>query len=218
MTERADRPGLVLNTTDDLEYVDFAKNGGDVVVVAQDADDGSVLMVARADREALSKTIETGTMWYRSRSRGLWHKGATSGNWQRVVALRLDCDGDTVLAQVRPAGPACHTGEVSCFGAYAPDTMARLDSVIASRVTGGTAATGYTASLLRDRNLRLKKIGEEAAEFTVACGDAEGEQATAEAADLLYHVAVALHAAGGSLRAVRRTLAGREREGPATRA
>jgi phosphoribosyl-ATP pyrophosphohydrolase/phosphoribosyl-AMP cyclohydrolase len=211
MTERTERPGATLTAAEDLDLVDFAKGGGDVVVVTQDADDGTVLMVARADREALLKTIETGTMWYRSRSRGLWHKGATSGNVQRVVALRLDCDGDTVLAQVRPDGPACHTGETSCFGTYAPDSLARLDAVIEQRAAHTHAATGYTARLLGDRNLRLKKIGEEAAEFTVACGDSDVGQATEEAADLLYHAAVALRATGSSLRAVRKSLAKRER-------
>src|SRR5918911_5083465 len=100
----------------DLESLDFTKGGGVVTVVAQDARTGAVLMVAHADREALARTIETGEMHYRSRSRGLWRKGATSGNTQHVVSLTADCDGDAVLARVRPAGPACHTGAVSCFG------------------------------------------------------------------------------------------------------
>ena len=211
MTERTERPGAMLTAAEDLDLVDFSKSDGVVVVVTQDADDGTVLMVARADREALCKTIETGTMWYRSRSRGLWHKGETSGNVQRVVALRLDCDGDTVLAQVRPDGPACHTGETSCFGSYASDSMGRLDAVIAQRAAQGSSADGYTVKLLADRNLRLKKIGEEAAEFTVACSDGDADQATEEAADLVYHTAVALRAAGSSLRSVRRALAKRER-------
>src|SRR5829696_10392508 len=90
-----------------------------VTVVTQDARTGAVLMVAHADREALEHTIATGEMHYRSRTRGLWHKGATSGNTQRVVSLSADCDGDAVLARVVPAGPACHTGTVSCFGAGA---------------------------------------------------------------------------------------------------
>jgi phosphoribosyl-ATP pyrophosphohydrolase/phosphoribosyl-AMP cyclohydrolase len=149
-------------------------------------------------------------MWYRSRSRGLWNKGATSGNQQRVIELRLDCDGDTVLALVRPTGPACHTGQVSCFGAYPPDILARLDAVIVRRAASGMPDRSYTAKLLGDRNLRLKKIGEEATEFAVACGDGDPARATEEAADLLYHAAVALHAAGGTLHAVRRALVARE--------
>ncbi len=99
----------------DLDSLDFTKGGGLVTVVAQDARSGAVLMVAHADREALERTLATGEMHYRSRTRGLWHKGATSGNTQRVVSARLDCDHDTVLLTVEPAGPACHTGAVSCF-------------------------------------------------------------------------------------------------------
>src|SRR6188474_84389 len=100
----------------DLSQLDFEKGGGVVMVVAQDARTGAVLMVAQADREALEHTLATGEMHYRSRTRGLWHKGATSGNVQRVVSLTPDCDSDAVLARVEPAGPACHTGAVSCFG------------------------------------------------------------------------------------------------------
>jgi phosphoribosyl-ATP pyrophosphohydrolase/phosphoribosyl-AMP cyclohydrolase len=202
--------GAVIAAVTDVDQIDFSKRNGVVVVVAQDADDGRVLMVAEADREALVKSIETKEMWYRSRTRGSWHKGATSGNVQRLVELRLDCDGDSVLALVRPAGPACHTGEVSCFGAYHQDHVARLDGIIESRRASG--ATGsYTAKLLGDRNTRLKKIGEEAGEFILACADADGARATDEAADLLYHAAVALAATGSSLTRARRVLATRVR-------
>jgi len=210
MSARVDRPGLVVRFIDDLEHVRFSSKDGTVTVVAQDADDGRVLMVAYADREALTKVLETGEMWYNSRSRGLWHKGGTSGNVQRVIELRLDCDGDAVLALVRPAGPSCHTGEISCFGAYAPDVIARLDAVIAHRAAGGDTDTSYTARLLADRNLRLKKIGEEADELTVACADGDAGRAVDEAADLIYHTAVALHGAGTMLGTVRRVLAVRE--------
>src|SRR5215207_7742083 len=99
----------------DLDGLDFAKGDGFVTVVAQDARSGAVLMVARADREALERTMATREMHYHSRARGLWRKGATSGNVQHVVSLTPDCDGDVVLARVIPAGPACHTGRVSCF-------------------------------------------------------------------------------------------------------
>ena len=107
----------------DLDRLDFTKGNGLVTVVAQDAVTGAVLMVAHADREALARTLETGEMHYRSRSRGLWHKGATSGNVQRVVSLAADCDGDAVLARVTPAGPACHTGERSCFYRLGEDEL-----------------------------------------------------------------------------------------------
>jgi phosphoribosyl-ATP pyrophosphohydrolase/phosphoribosyl-AMP cyclohydrolase len=209
--KNAAAPGHVLRTVEDIEYVDFSRRSGVVIVVAQDADDGRVLMVAEADRDAVLKTIETGEMWYKSRSRGSWHKGATSGNIQRVVELRIDCDGDTVLASVRPAGPACHSGEVSCFGAYAPDAIARLDAVIEDRAISGTPDRSYTAKLLNDRNLRMKKIGEEATELAIACADGIPERAMEEAADLLYHAAVALRGTGTSLNAARRFLATRQR-------
>ena len=112
----------------DLDALDFAKGQGLVTVVAQDARTGVVLMVAHADREALERTLATGEMHYRSRSRGLWHKGATSGNVQRVVSLAADCDRDTVLARVIPAGPACHTGARSCFyRTLEGDDLRRID-------------------------------------------------------------------------------------------
>jgi phosphoribosyl-ATP pyrophosphohydrolase/phosphoribosyl-AMP cyclohydrolase len=191
-----------MTTTLDLDKVAFDAGTGTVVVVAQDVTTGRVLMVAHADREALARTIETGEMHYRSRSRGLWRKGETSGNVQKVVSLALDCDGDTVLARVVPAGPACHTGEVSCFpDSSQPSAWALLAETIRAR-RNQPDATGYTRTLLDDRNLRLKKIGEEAAELVTACADAESGRAAEEAADLVYHVAVALEAAGTSLDAV----------------
>jgi phosphoribosyl-ATP pyrophosphohydrolase/phosphoribosyl-AMP cyclohydrolase len=228
----------------DLEALNFQKGNGLVTVVAQDARTGAVLMVAHADREALERTLATGEMHYRSRTRGLWHKGATSGNVQRVVSLSADCDADAVLARVEPAGPACHTGTVSCFGdgALAADELGGLDATIAQRaaerdaISGagspprqqhgagagaaphhshapGAAATparpSYTQRLLADRNLRLKKIGEEAAELVTACADGDRERATEEGADVVYHTLVALRAVGVGLDDVRRVLASR---------
>jgi len=177
----------------DLDALDFAKSGGRVTVVTQDADTGVVLMIAHADRTALEHTMRTGEMHYTSRTRGLWHKGATSGNRQRVVSLAADCDGDAVLARVRPLGPSCHTGQTSCFGetALAPDALAVLDRTITERVLDLSApAGGYTRRLLQDRNLRLKKIGEEAAEFITACTDGDAGRVAAESADLVYHALV----------------------------
>jgi phosphoribosyl-AMP cyclohydrolase / phosphoribosyl-ATP pyrophosphohydrolase len=198
----------------DLDTIDFAKGDGMVSVVAQDATTGDVLMVAFADREALDASVRTGEMHYRSRTRGLWHKGATSGNVQRLVSLTLDCDADAVLARVAPAGPACHTGAVTCFTApgIAPppsDAFAALDATIAERATSSVTAASYTQKLLDDRNLRLKKIGEEAAEFVLACADEDPERACSEAADLLYHTMVSLQALGIRLSDVREELARR---------
>jgi phosphoribosyl-ATP pyrophosphohydrolase/phosphoribosyl-AMP cyclohydrolase len=206
-----------MTVTLELDSLKFDKDSRTVVIVAQDAATGVVLMVANADREALELTVETGEMHYRSRTRGLWRKGATSGNVQRVVSLTRDCDGDTVLARVVSAGPACHTGALSCFddGSAAPNAWSALAATISARSTAlrsesaADAEPGsrdrspsYTRKLLLDRNLRLKKIGEESAELIAACADGDSSRATEEAADLVYHVAVALEAIGTSLDAV----------------
>ncbi len=211
----------------DLSALDYGKNGGLITVVTQDAATGTVLMVAHADRDAVERTLASGEMHYFSRRRGPWHKGATSGNTQRVVSLACDCDGDVLLARVVPNGPACHTGSVSCFvGPDAVgDALSALDATIAGRAQGAevdnshsghaprarTAAPGqsYTVQLLEDRNLRLKKLGEEAAELIAACADGDLPRATEEVADLLYHALVALRAAGGSLSDVQHVLARR---------
>ena len=229
----------------DLEVIDFAKGGGLVPVVCQDHLSGAVLTVAYANREALDRTRETGEMHYWSRTRGLWRKGETSGNTQRVIELRYDCDADAILAQVEAILPACHTGSDSCFA----DTLGpvagildRIDSVIAARQNQTDAAgiespharaptvgdnaestsprhpgsadrtaspPSYTRRLLDDRNLRLKKLGEEAAELVAACADGDTVRACEEAADLIYHTLVAVRAAGGTLRDVERVLADR---------
>jgi phosphoribosyl-ATP pyrophosphohydrolase/phosphoribosyl-AMP cyclohydrolase len=177
-------------------------------------------MVAHADREALERTLATGEMHYRSRTRGLWRKGETSGNVQRVVDLSADCDRDAVLARIAPAGPACHTGAISCFGErpLAADALAALDTVIAARAAEEVASTrgeearpSYTRRLLTDRNLRMKKIGEEAAELVTACADQDRGRAVAEATDLVYHTLVALRALGAGLADVGTELARRAR-------
>jgi phosphoribosyl-AMP cyclohydrolase / phosphoribosyl-ATP pyrophosphohydrolase len=191
----------------DFSSLNFSKGNGLVTVVAQDAVTGRVLMVAHADREALEKTLETGEMHYASRTRGLWHKGSTSGNVQGVVSLTADCDGDAVLARVKPAGPACHLGTTSCFGDAGSDSLADLSTIIALRAAESPKdSSSYTVRLLHDRNLRLKKVAEEAGELVVACADGDSARAVEEAADLLYHVLVALHVVGGSREAVLETL------------
>lgn len=216
MTETAgaraplDMPGF------SIDALDFEKGNGLVTVVTQDAQTGLVLMVAHADREALERTLATGEMHYRSRSRGLWHKGATSGNTQRLVSLRADCDGDAVLARVTPTGPACHTGTQSCFGdtALVADAFSALDATLARRQSEAVDASerpSYTRRLLADRNLRLKKIGEEAAEVVLACADDDRKRATEEGVDLIYHTLVALRALGISLDDLRREVSARTR-------
>jgi phosphoribosyl-ATP pyrophosphohydrolase/phosphoribosyl-AMP cyclohydrolase len=198
-----------LSCAGDLARLDFAKSGGTVTVVAQDAATGRVLMVAAADRDALERTLSTGEMHFLSRRRGPWRKGETSGDVLRVVRLLADCDGDAVLALVHPAnGIACHTGSASCFGDAPVSTLATLDATIAARATVASE-TSYTSRLLGDRNLRLKKLGEECAELVVACADSGSERVAAEAADVLYHVLVAARSVGVGLGDIERVLAER---------
>ena len=193
---------------------------GLVPVVAQDAGTGEVLMLAYASREAVEKTLETGEAHYYSRSRGeLWRKGATSGNTQKVVDVRLDCDGDALLYRVDPAGPACHTGERSCFftslasrGGDVPDlgrTLGRLAGTIAGRHREMPEGS-YTAKLLeRGTGYIAQKVGEEAVEVVVAA--LEGERLAEESADLLYHLLVLLEGQGVGAEEVARILDERHR-------
>jgi phosphoribosyl-ATP pyrophosphohydrolase/phosphoribosyl-AMP cyclohydrolase len=169
---------------------------GLVPVVVQDAASGDVLMVAYANREALERTAQTGLAHFWSRSRGaLWRKGETSGHQMRVREVRADCDRDALLMVVDPAGPACHTGALTCFGDETP-TLAgmpeELGRVIASRGSAAPAGS-YTAKLLaKGPDHVLKKIGEEATEVVLAAKSESDERLAEEAADLLYHLMVAM--------------------------
>ncbi len=169
---------------------------GLVPVVVQDAASGDVLMVAYANREALERTARTGLAHFWSRSRGaLWRKGETSGHEMRVREVRADCDRDALLMVVDPAGPACHTGARTCFGDETP-TLAgmpeELGRVIAARASAAPAAS-YTAKLLaKGPDHVLKKIGEEATEVVLAAKSESDERLAEEAADLLYHLMVAM--------------------------
>jgi len=192
---------------------------GLVPVVAQDAATGDVLTLAYANREAVEKTLASGEAHYYSRSRAeLWRKGATSGNTQRVVEVRVDCDGDALLYRVEPRGPACHTGEQSCFytklegeGIGISDGEAgfgvmveRLAETIAQRHREMPEGS-YTAALIQRGPERLaQKVGEEAVEVVVAAlGD---ERLAEEAADLVYHLLVLLEERGVGLEDVARVL------------
>jgi phosphoribosyl-ATP pyrophosphohydrolase/phosphoribosyl-AMP cyclohydrolase len=201
----------------DLDSLRFWENGL-LPVVAQNAQTGAVLMVAFANREALAKALETGQMHYWSRSRQeLWHKGATSGNYQDLLSLHMDCDGDTLLARVRQIGPACHTGESTCFGSLptqgdaegqkqedlgsgAPceETLPNLWEILRSRANQRPQGS-YTVRLLEDENLRLKKLGEETAELLLALAREDSGRIRGEAADLVYHLLVALLASNVTL-------------------
>jgi len=194
----------------DLDGLSFWENGL-LPVVAQEVETGQVLMVAFANREALEKTLESGQMHYWSRSRReLWRKGATSGNVQSLVSLHADCDSDTLLARVRQVGPACHTGEATCFGdldANRPDTPHLPDGQPSELPSENILPSlwqtlldrdrlrpesSYTVRLLNDENLRLKKLGEETAELLLALARKDVQRIPPEAADLVYHLLVAL--------------------------
>jgi phosphoribosyl-ATP pyrophosphohydrolase/phosphoribosyl-AMP cyclohydrolase len=163
-------------------------------VIVQDADDGTVLMLAWANAEALDATERTGEahFWSRSRER-LWRKGEASGNVMHVAGLATDCDGDALLYQVRPTGPACHEGTRTCFGeAGAPGILPELAALIGGR-RGADPASSYTASLLSAGPRRpAEKVVEEAGETAGAALAGSDDELAGEAADLLYHLLVLL--------------------------
>jgi len=171
---------------------------GLVPCVVQDWNSGEVLMLAYMNERALQRTQDTGQLhlWSRSREEQ-WHKGATSGNTQTVRALRLDCDGDTVLALVEPAGPACHTGDRTCFhrGQMRPaapsETLPALERTLAQRERERPAGS-YTVELLEDPARIGEKVMEEAEEVARAAREESDERVAEEAADVLYHLTVLL--------------------------
>jgi phosphoribosyl-ATP pyrophosphohydrolase/phosphoribosyl-AMP cyclohydrolase len=198
---------------------------GLIPAVAQDWLDGAVLMVAWMNAEALQRTLASGEVHYWSRSRQeLWHKGATSGHTQSLRGLRYDCDADVLLLTVEQTGDvACHTGARSCFYDEGPspsgggpdaapppaDVCTELMRVIEGRRDRPEPGS-YTNKLLEGGDNRiLKKIGEESAEFVMACKDADPEGIAGEAADLLFHLQVALALHGVSWRRVQEVLARR---------
>ena len=172
--------------------------------------------MAYMNEEALSRTRETGETWFWSRSRQeLWHKGETSGNVQRVRELRWDCDADTLLALVEPAGPACHTGERTCFfqnrEANAPhEALPALERVIDDRRANPSEGS-WTAKLLADPPLIGEKVQEEAEEVARAAREESDERVAEEAADVLYHLTVLLASRDLSLRDAYEVLNARRR-------
>jgi phosphoribosyl-AMP cyclohydrolase / phosphoribosyl-ATP pyrophosphohydrolase len=200
---------------DDAEVV-FDERGL-VPCVVQDWRTGEVLTLAYMNAEALARTRETGETHFFSRSRqALWHKGATSGNTQAVKAIRYDCDGDALVVLVDPAGPACHTGERSCFhrGELEPGApfavLPALEETIAQRASAMPNGS-YTASLLREPGRAGGKVQEEAEEVARAAREESDERVAEEAADLIYHLAVLLRGRDLTLADAERVLDGRRR-------
>ena len=190
---------------------------GLVPCIVQAWDTGEVLTLAYMNADALARTRETGEMHFWSRSRQeLWHKGETSGNTQRLKALRLDCDGDALLALVEPAGPACHTGERTCFhrGELTPkaphESLPELERTIARRKRDQPDGS-YTAGLLADPPQIGEKVQEEAEEVARAAREESDERLANEAADVLYHLLVLLSSRDLSLADAERVLDGRRR-------
>ena len=204
---------------------------GLVPAVVQDAQSKEVLMLAYMNEESLKLSLESGTTWFWSRSRGeLWNKGATSGHTQRIVSMAYDCDGDTLLVRVEQAGPACHTGRYSCF--YNPieigggaveagaaeaeeskrsrfEALADLERVIAERYA--ERPEGSYTSYLFDKGLDkiLKKIGEESAEVIIAAKNSDNDELRSEASDLIFHLMVLLRERGLPIDAIMGELKGR---------
>jgi phosphoribosyl-ATP pyrophosphohydrolase/phosphoribosyl-AMP cyclohydrolase len=190
---------------------------GLVPVVVQHWRTGEVLTLAYANDEAVARTRETGELHLWSRSRGeLWHKGATSGNVQHVRALRLDCDGDALLALVEPVGPACHTGARTCFhnGELQPpapyEALPALERTLADRALQRPEGS-YTVELLDDPPKIGAKVQEEAEEVARAAREERDDRVDEEAADVLYHLTVLLHSRGRALHDAQEVLNGRRR-------
>jgi phosphoribosyl-ATP pyrophosphohydrolase/phosphoribosyl-AMP cyclohydrolase len=188
---------------------------GLVPCVVQDWSTGEVLMLAYMNEQALKRTRDSGELHLWSRSRAeQWHKGATSGNVQTVRALRLDCDGDTLLALVEPAGPACHTGERTCFHrgeleSGAPHaTLPALERTLLERSQERPEGS-YTVELLENPAHIGEKVMEEAEEVARAAREESDERVDEEAADVLYHLLVLLRSRGRSLTDAERVLDGR---------
>jgi phosphoribosyl-ATP pyrophosphohydrolase/phosphoribosyl-AMP cyclohydrolase len=202
----------------DASKVDFDKGGGLVCAIAQDALTLQVLMVAWMDRAALEETLASGEATFFSRSRQQrWRKGETSGNSLKVEAITADCDGDTLLLSVTPAGLACHLGTTSCFGDAAAPGIGRLGALqrtIALRADAPPDAS-WTAKLIAKGPKRIaQKVGEEGVETALAGAVGNAAELCEESADLLYHLGVLLHARGLSFNDVMAVLARRAEKAP----
>lgn len=195
------------------DKLDFEKGGGLIPAIVQDAKTLQVLTLAYMNREALDETIASGEATFFSRSRNArWRKGETSGNRLKVLSLTADCDGDALVVSVEPMGPACHLGTTSCFGeADAPGIgrLGALERTLIARASA-TPAESYTARLIAEGPKRAaQKVGEEGVETALAGAAGDAAELCSEAADLLYHLGVLLHARGLGFDAVMAVLAER---------
>jgi phosphoribosyl-ATP pyrophosphohydrolase/phosphoribosyl-AMP cyclohydrolase len=206
---------MKITTNDIVKTAKFDTNGL-IAAVVQDATTREVLTVAYMNEEALRLTLDKGETYFWSRSRKtLWHKGETSGNFQKVRAVSLDCDNDAVLVEVEPQGPACHTGAYSCFGVEARfgGTLQQLYALVEERRKKRPAGS-YTTKLFEDGIDKIvKKLGEEAVETVIAAKNDSSERIVEETSDLLYHLMVTLVAKGVTLEEIKTELVKRHRSG-----
>ncbi|MEZ5959018.1 MAG: bifunctional phosphoribosyl-AMP cyclohydrolase/phosphoribosyl-ATP diphosphatase HisIE [Hyphomonadaceae bacterium] len=197
----------------DVANVDFAKGDGLVCAVAQDALTLQVLIVAWMNRAALEETLSSGEATFFSRSRQeRWRKGETSGNRLRVCSITMDCDGDALLLKVEPIGPACHLGNTSCFGAETAPGVGRLGALertIAARAVLPPDESRTARLLARGVKRIAQKVGEEGVEAALAGAAGDPAELCDESADLLYYLAVLLHARGLGFDDVMQVLAAR---------
>ncbi len=178
---------------DEPETLDWDKGGGLLPVVVQHALSGDILMLAYANRAALQRTLQEGQAVFFSRSRNsLWLKGETSGNTLVMQSVTADCDGDSLLYRVIPAGPACHLGTKSCFAAPVGGVLSELDAVIERRMREQPAGSYVAGLAAQDITRVAQKLGEEAVETVVAATAQGDEQLLAESADLLFHLMLVL--------------------------
>jgi phosphoribosyl-ATP pyrophosphohydrolase/phosphoribosyl-AMP cyclohydrolase len=199
-----------------LENIDWDKGAGLIPAIIQHARSGQVLMLGYMNREALQATLERGRVVFFSRSRQrLWEKGETSGHTLALQAIRVDCDHDTLLVSVIPAGAVCHTGTDTCFGDEAQSQAAQLaflpelEAVIAKRIEGGSDES-YTCRLVARGVRRVaQKVGEEGLEVALAGAGEDDAHLLAESADLLFHLMILLKTRGLSLASVSDELAAR---------
>ncbi|GIP48932.1 bifunctional phosphoribosyl-AMP cyclohydrolase/phosphoribosyl-ATP diphosphatase HisIE [Paenibacillus sp. DXFW5] len=212
MTVGNEQPLQLSLSVEGLEQAVKWDASGLVPAIVQDAGSKDVLMLAYMNRESLRKSVETGLTWFWSRSRAeLWNKGATSGNTQRITALKYDCDGDTLLVEVIANGPACHTGEPTCFYRTAAEAeiaaastglnggaedrfkvLAELEQLIAERYAERPEGAYTTYLFEKGLDKILKKVGEETAESIIAAKNGDNDELRYEVSDLIYHLLVLL--------------------------
>lgn len=201
--------------TSDVSRLDWAKGDGLLPAIVQHWQNGEVLMLGYMNAEALAHTQASGQVTFFSRSKQrLWTKGEVSGHVLDLKSIRIDCDADTLLIQAEPHGPTCHEGTSSCFGDVRPPVgfLAELDALVASRHAERPAGS-YTTSLFEGGIRRMaQKVGEEGVETALAAVVQDDEALLGEAADLVFHLTVALRARELSLADVAKVLAERHRD------